>query len=149
MDQMKIEFEMSMVGELSFFLGFQILQCDTGIFISQEKYARNLVKKFGLEKTKLNRTSAATQFKVSKDNSGEKIDESLYCSITGNLLYLTASRSNIASSVGVCARYQADPKMFHLKCVKIILKYIAGTLDFSLWYSFDTIFVLVGYCNAD
>ena len=103
MNQMKTEFEMSMVGKLSFFLGFQILQCATRIFISQEKYARNLVKKFGLEKAKVKRTPAATQFKVSKDSSGEKVDESLYRNIIGSFLYLIANRPDIAFSIGVCA----------------------------------------------
>ncbi|KAA0043269.1 putative mitochondrial protein [Cucumis melo var. makuwa] len=123
-EQMKIKFEMSMVGEISFFFGFQILQCKSGIFISQEKYARNLIKKFDLEKAKIKRTHAATQLKVSKDSTGEEVDDSLYCSIIGSLLYLPISHPDITFVIGVCARYQ-------------------------LWYSFDTTPILAGYCNAD
>ncbi|KAL0559605.1 hypothetical protein IC582_004220 [Cucumis melo] len=119
------------------------------IFISQEKYARNLVKKFGLEQAKAIRTPAATQIKVSKDGAGKKVDESLYQSIIGSLLYLTASRLDIAYVFCVCARYQTDPHEFHLHFVKRILKYILETIDFRIWYSFDTTIMLVGYCDDD
>ncbi|KAA0060242.1 putative mitochondrial protein [Cucumis melo var. makuwa] len=81
--------------------------------------------------------------------SGEKDDESLYCSIIGSLLYLIVSRLDIAFSVGVFARYQANPMMSRLKCAKCISDYITGTLDFGLWYTFDTTSVLVGYCDAN
>lgn len=96
---------MSMVGELSYFLGFQIKQLDEGVFISQSKYAKNLVKKFGLEKTSIKRTPTPTHAKLSKDDGGTPVDEQLYRCIIGSLLYLMASRPNIAFIVGVCARY--------------------------------------------
>ncbi|KAA0067424.1 putative mitochondrial protein [Cucumis melo var. makuwa] len=75
---MKGKFEMSMVGKLTFFLGFQIQQEETDIFFSQEKYAKNLVSKFGMDKAKPKRTLAATHLKMTKDTAGEKIDSSLY-----------------------------------------------------------------------
>lgn len=90
--QMKTEFEMSMVGKLNFFLGFQIHQSETEFFLSQsqEKYALNLMK-FELEQAEVKQTPAATHVKVLADNAGKKVDESLYRSIIGSLLYLTAS----------------------------------------------------------
>lgn len=147
--QMQSEFEMSMVGELNFFLGFQIKQMNDGIFISQSKYAKNIVKKFGIDKSSHKRTPAATHVKLTKDESGESVDQSLYRSIIGSLLYLTASRLDIAYVVGVCARYQANPKMSHLTQAKRIVRYISGTADFGLLYSLDTTSTLVGYCDAD
>ncbi|TYK09535.1 putative mitochondrial protein [Cucumis melo var. makuwa] len=101
---MKGEFEMSTVGKLTFFLGFQIKQEETDIFFSQEKYAKNLVSKFGMDKAKPKRTLAATHLKMTKDTAGEKIDSSLYQSIIESLLYLTASRSDIAFATGHVAR---------------------------------------------
>jgi len=95
---------------------------DDGIFISQNKYAKNIVKKFGSEKSSHKRTPAATHVKLTKDELGESIDQSLYRSIVGSLLYLTASRPDIAYSVGVCARYQANPKASHLTQVKHIVR---------------------------
>ncbi|CAM8948278.1 unnamed protein product [Rhodiola kirilowii] len=67
----------------------------------------------------------------------------------GSLLYLTASRPDIAYAVGVCARYQADPKESHLLQVKRIIKYVCETVDFGIWYTKDTNPHLVGYCDAD
>ncbi|KAL0533768.1 hypothetical protein IC582_027813 [Cucumis melo] len=146
---MKSEFEMSMVGELSCFLGLQIKQKSEGIFISPEKYAKNIVKKFGLEQSRHKRTSAATQIKITKDTDGARVDHKLYRSIIGSLLYLTTSRPDIAYAVGICACYQADPRMSHLEVVKRILKYIHGISDFGILYSYDTTSILVGYCDAD
>ncbi|XP_059599385.1 retrovirus-related Pol polyprotein from transposon RE1 [Vitis vinifera] len=147
--EMKSEFEMSMVGELTYFLGFQVKQLKDGIFLSQSKYARELVKKFGLESTKHFRTPMPTNLKLSKDESGKGVEETLYRSMIGSLLYLTASRPDIAFSVGVCARYQACPKESHLIALKRIIRYIAGTLELGLWYPFDTHSDVACYTDAD
>ena len=104
---MSQEFEMSMMGELSFMLGLQIKQMDDGIFISQEKYARELVKKFGMEDSKEARTPMAHNVRMDMDDSGKKIDERIYRGMIGSLLYLTASRPDLMLSVCVCARFQS------------------------------------------
>ncbi|KAL4014323.1 hypothetical protein IC575_026525 [Cucumis melo] len=146
---MQSKFEMSMVGELSCFLGLQIKQKNDGIFIAQEKYARNMIKKFGLEQARNKRTAAATHVKLTKDNDGAEVDHKLYRSIVGSLLYLTASRPNIAYAVGIYASYQADPRITHLEAIKRILKYVHGTNDIGMMYSYDTTPTLVGYYDAD
>ncbi|XP_050253631.1 uncharacterized mitochondrial protein AtMg00810-like [Quercus robur] len=152
-EEMKKEFEMSMVGELTFFLGLQLKQQlkqkKEGIFISQEKYARNLVKKFGLDSKKHASTPMSLSTKLNLDPSGEEVSPTLYRSIIGSLLYLTASRSNIAFSMGVCARYQAAPKESHLTAMKRIIRYVNGTPDYGLWYSKDSNACLARYLNAD
>ncbi|KAK0574928.1 hypothetical protein LWI29_031062 [Acer saccharum] len=89
-DVMSLEFEMSLVGELSYFLGLQIRQMHDGIFITQAKYAKNLVKKFGLEKAKHCDTPMSTTLKLSKDASGKSVEQTLYRGMIGSLLYLTA-----------------------------------------------------------
>ena len=129
---MKKEFEMSMVGELTFFLGFQVKQRKEGIFISQEKYARNIVKKFGLDSKKHASTTMSSSTKLNVDSSGVEVSPTLYRSIIRSLLYLKASRLDIAFSVGVCARYQAAPKESHLTTVKRIIRYVNGTPDYGL-----------------
>ncbi|CAM8932620.1 unnamed protein product [Rhodiola kirilowii] len=146
---MQSEFQMSMVGEMCYFLGLQVKQKVDGIFISQSKYARNLIKKFDLEKATHKRTPAETHVKVTKDEAGAKVDQTLYRSMIGSLLYLTASRPDIAHAVGVCARYQANPKESHLMNVKRFIRYVCGTADYGLWYTKDTNACLVGYCDAD
>ena len=96
---------MSMVGELSFFLGLQIKQTESGIFVSQPKYARELLKKFGMISLKHLRSPTSTTVKLSLDSVGKDFNETLYRSMIGSLLYLTASRPDISYRVGVCARY--------------------------------------------
>ncbi|CAM8880652.1 unnamed protein product [Rhodiola kirilowii] len=116
---------------------------------NRSSYAKNLIKKFDLEKASHKRTPVATHLKITKDEAGTKVDQTMYMSMIGSLLYLTASRPDIAYAVGVCARYQADPKESHLLQVKRIIKYVCGTLDFGIWYTKDTNPYLVGYCDAD
>ncbi|CAM8923929.1 unnamed protein product [Rhodiola kirilowii] len=125
---------MSMVGEMNYFLGLQVIQKEDGVFISQSKYAKTLIKKFDLEKASHKRTPAA-HLKITKDEAGAKVDQTLYRSMIGSLLYLTASRPDISYAVGVCARYQADPKESHLLQVKRIIKYVCGTIEFGIWYT--------------
>ena len=87
--------------------------------------------------------------KLNVHSSRVEVSPTLYRSIIGSLLYLTASRSDIAFSVGVCARYQANPKESHLTAVKQIIRYINGTSDYGLWYSKDSNACLAGYSDAD
>src|ERR1044072_3083475 len=86
--QMKSEFEMSLVGELNYFLGLQVKQMDDSIFVSKRKYAKVIVKNFGLDNASHKRTPAATHVKLTKDEKGEDVDQSLYRSMIGSLLYL-------------------------------------------------------------
>ena len=102
---MQGEFEISMIGELTHFLDLQIRQQDSGIFLSQSKYERNLVKKFGLESASSVRTPMSPNVKLTVDLLGKSVDSSLYRSMIGSILYLTANRPDISYSVGVCARY--------------------------------------------
>ena len=99
---MSNEFEMSMVRELNYFLGLQIKQMHNEIFMSQAKYAKNLVKKFGLGNTKHCDTPMSTTLKLRKDASGKSVDQSLCRGMIGSLLYLTASRPDMKFSVSVC-----------------------------------------------
>ncbi|XP_057443558.1 secreted RxLR effector protein 161-like [Lotus japonicus] len=121
---------------------------EDSMFISQSKYAKELVKKFGLEGS-TKRTPAATHIKLTKDDSGPDVDQSLYRSMIDSLLYLTPSRPDIAFVVGVCARYQVSPKESHLVQVKRIIKYVSGTSDYGIFYAHHTNSSLVGYCDAN
>ncbi|CAM8962861.1 unnamed protein product [Rhodiola kirilowii] len=148
-EQMQSEFKMSMVGGMCYFLGLQVNKKADGIFISQSKYARNLIKKFDLEKASHKRTPAAIHVKITKDEAGTSVDQTLYRSMIRSLLFLTASRPGIAHAVGVFPRYQANHKESHLMNVKRIIRYVCGIADYGLWYTKDTNSCLVGYCDAD
>ncbi|XP_062100623.1 uncharacterized mitochondrial protein AtMg00810-like [Humulus lupulus] len=146
---MKNEFEMSMISELSFFLGLQIRQLENGIFLSHTKYALNMLKKIGLENSKHAKTPIGTTTKLTRDVSRKPVDPTLFRSMIGSLLYLTASRPDICFSIGLCARYQSNPIESHFTAFKRIMKYVASTLEFGLWYMCDTNMSLVGYSDFD
>ena len=146
---MKKMFEMSMVGELTYFLGLQVKQTDSGIYINQEKYARNLVKRFGLEKASHARTPMVANAKLTNNPLGESIDVTLYGSMIGCLLYLIASHPDIAFSVGVCSRFQSNPKVSHMNVVKRIIKYVSETCDYGLFYSKESNSSLASFSDSD
>ena len=130
---MHTEFKMSMVGKLNYFLGLQIQQNEFGIFISQSKYANNLVRKFGLKSTSFVRTPMSPNVKLTVDLLCKSVNPTFYRSMIGSLLYLTASRPDIIYGVGVCARYQANPKESYVIAVKCIIKYVKFTSNFHVF----------------
>jgi hypothetical protein len=107
---MEFEFEMSMIGELSFFLGLQITQRSEGMFISQEKYLREMLKRFQMEDSKPMGTPMVVEGKLSKDEDSPNVDQSSYRSMIGSLMYITTSHPNIMHVVGMVGRYQSAPK---------------------------------------
>jgi len=148
-ESMTKEFEMSMVGEMKYFLGLQIKQTDEGVHISQSTYAKGLIQRFGIQTAKTSKTPMSATAKLSVDEAGMSVDEKLYRGMIGSLVYLTASRHDLCFSVGVCATYQANPKQSNLNAVKWILKYVKGTTDVGFFYSKQTNQNLVGFCDAD
>ncbi|GJU80595.1 retrovirus-related pol polyprotein from transposon TNT 1-94, partial [Tanacetum coccineum] len=143
------EFEMSMMGELNFFLGLQIKQMEDGIFFNQSKYIKEMLKKFGLEDSKPTKTPMSTEIKLTKDDEADSVDSSKYRGMIGSLLYLTASRPDIMFSVCLCARFQENPKTTHLEAVKRIFRYIRGTSHLGLWYPKGTGIETVVYADSD
>ncbi|GKA92472.1 retrovirus-related pol polyprotein from transposon TNT 1-94, partial [Tanacetum coccineum] len=145
---MKDNFEMSMMGEMKFFLGLQVHQSPRRIFICQSQYTLDLHKKHGMEKCDLISTPMDT-VKLDSDLRGTQVDQTKYRSMIGGLMYLTASRPDIAFATFVCARYQARPTEKHLKEVKRIFRYLKQTINMGLWYSKDSGFELIAYSDAD
>ncbi|GKA23362.1 retrovirus-related pol polyprotein from transposon TNT 1-94, partial [Tanacetum coccineum] len=143
------EFEMSMMGELNFFLGLQIKQMEDGIFFNQSKYIKEMLKKFGLEDSKPMKTPMSSDTKLTKDEECESVDSTKYRGMIGSLLYLTASRPDIMFSVCLCARFQEAPKTSHLEAVKHIFRYIKGTTHLGLWYPKGTGIETVVYADSD
>jgi hypothetical protein len=112
------KFEMYMMGELKYFLGFQIKQLQEDNFICQTKYIQDILKKFGMKNVKPIKTPMGTNGHLDLDTGGKSIDQKVYGLMIGSLLYLCASRPDIMLSVCMCARFQADPKKIHLRVVK-------------------------------
>ncbi|KAJ9562965.1 hypothetical protein OSB04_008125 [Centaurea solstitialis] len=146
---MKSRFQMSMMGELTFFLGLQVRQTPQGIFINQSKYTHDILKRFDFTGPKSASTPMSTSFQLDADLSGNPVDQKVYCAIIGSLLYLTASRPDIMFATCVCARFQCEPRESHLGAVKRILKYLKGTPNFGLWYPKDSGFELTAFTDSD
>ena len=103
--KMQSEFEMSMMGELTFFLGLQVKQSKDGIFINQAKYIKDMLKKFGFEDVREIGTPMSPITKLDKDEKGNDVNQKLYKGMIGSLLYLTASSPDIMFCVCLCARF--------------------------------------------
>lgn len=146
---MRSEFEMSIMGELSFFLGLQIKQTPGGTFISQEKYIRGLLKKYQLMDVTPIDTSMGISAKLDADEASNLVNATMYRGIFGSLLYLTASRPDIVFTVGMCARFQSCPKESHLKAAKRILRYLEGSECLALYYPAGGCFDLIAYADID
>ena len=142
-------FEMSMMGELKFFLGFEIKQLSEGTFISQTKFTQDILKKFNMKDAKGKKFPMDTKCNLELNPKGVESDQKLYRSMIGSLLYLCASRPDIVLSVGVCARYQAAPKESHMQAVNRILRYLVYTPRFGLWYPKGSNFSLASYTDSD
>ncbi|XP_070040583.1 secreted RxLR effector protein 161-like [Nicotiana tomentosiformis] len=140
---------MSMMGELNFFLRLQVKQSQKGTIISQQKYIKELLKRFEIETSKFIDTPIAIATRLDMDKPGSPVNQTMYRGIIGSLLYLTTSRPNIVFSVGLCARFQSNPKESYLKAAKRILRYVKGTQDLVLYYPSGDSFDLIGYADAD
>ncbi|GKB42814.1 putative ribonuclease H-like domain-containing protein [Tanacetum coccineum] len=143
------KFQISSMGELTFFLGLQVTQKDDGIFISQDKYVDEILKKFGFSTVKTASTPMETLKPLLKDAEAEDVDVHLYRSMIGSLMYLTASRPDIMFGVCACARFQVTPKGSHLYAVKRIFRYLKHQPKLGLWYPKDSPFDLKSYTDSD
>ncbi|GJZ87906.1 retrovirus-related pol polyprotein from transposon TNT 1-94 [Tanacetum coccineum] len=127
-NEMSSKFQMSMMGQISFFLGLQISQNPRGIFINQSKYANEILKKFDLHKSDPVDTPMVERTKLDEDLSGTPVDQTKYHSMIG---------------------YQSWPTKKHLQAVKWVFRYLQGTINMGLWYPKDTAMALTAYADAD
>ncbi|GJV41210.1 retrovirus-related pol polyprotein from transposon TNT 1-94 [Tanacetum coccineum] len=148
-DLMKSHFKMSMMEEITFFLGLQVNQSPCGIFINQSNYVLEILKKYGMETCEPVGTPMEIKDKLDLDQNGSLVDATKYHSMIGALMYLTSSRQDIVHATCLCARYQAKPTEKHLKEVKRIFCYLWGTINMGLWYTKDSGFELIGFSDAD
>ena len=143
------EFEMTDLGLMRFFLGLEVRQEETGIFISQEKYAKEILKRYKMESCNPASTSMEPGTKLSKFDGGERVEAGKYRSLVGSLRYLTCTRPDISLSVGIVSRFMEEPVYTHWKALKRILRYIQGTVSLGMFYSNSDKYKLVGYSDSD
>ncbi|GJX59390.1 putative reverse transcriptase domain-containing protein [Tanacetum coccineum] len=127
----------------------KISQNPRGIFINQSKYALESLKKYGFESCDLVDTPMVEKSKLDEDKDGKVVDPSHYRGMIGTLLYLTSSRPNLQFAICMYARYQARPTEKHLNAVKMIFRYLKGTVHRGFWYPKDSSFALTAFADAD
>ena len=146
---MQDKFEMSSMGEMKFFLGLQVDQTDAGIFIHQTKYVADILSRFEMSDAKPVHTPLAVNHGISPEADGASIETTLYRSMIGSLMYLTASRPDIMFATCLCSRYQAAPTEVHLTAVRRIIRYLKATPTLGLWYPNDDNFELTAFSDSD
>ncbi|KAL9439711.1 hypothetical protein AB3S75_025217 [Citrus x aurantiifolia] len=146
---MKDAFEMTDLGRMSFFLGMQVQQNQNEIFVSQTKYAKEILKKFKMEDCKPTATPMNQKEKFSKEDGAERADEGLYRSLIGCLMYLTATRPDIMHAVSLLSRYMHCASEIHFQAAKRILRYVKGTVDYGIRFHQVKNFKLHGYSDSD
>ncbi|GJZ85311.1 putative ribonuclease H-like domain-containing protein [Tanacetum coccineum] len=142
-------FQMSFIGELTFFLGLQVKQQSDGIFISQDKYVANILKKFDFLSIRTATTPIESNKPLVKDEDGVDVDVHVYGYMIGSLMYLNASRIDIMFTACACARFQVTPKASHLNAKKKIFRYLKHQPKLGLWYPRDSPFELKAYSDSD
>ena len=143
------EFEMTDIRLMAYYLIIEVKQKEEDIFISQESYAKEILKKFKMNYCKPISTPVECRVKLSKHDKGEDIDATFFKSSVGSLHYLTCTRPDIFYVVGLVSRYMENSKTTLFKAAKRILRYVKGTISFSLLYLFSNDYKLVRYSDSD
>jgi hypothetical protein len=136
------------MGELKFFVGFQIKQMKEATFLCQFKYVKDMLRRFDMADSKPIKTPMALNGHLDLNKVGKSVDQKVFHSMIISLLYLCASRPDIMLSVCMCARFQANPKKCHLMAVKRIFRYLVHTPNLGLWYPKGSTFDLLGYSDS-
>ena len=146
---MMSEFEMTDLGLMKYFLGIQVKQKPGEIFISQEKYTEDMLKRFHMASCKPIATPMALNEKLQQEDGAEKVDGKIYRSLVGSLIYLTHTRPDICHSVSLISRFMSEPSKLHFAAAKRILRYLQGTKQLGLRYKKEEGSKLIGYTDSD
>lgn len=146
---LSVRFQMKELGELNHFLGLEVERAKDGLFLCQQKYAQDLLDKYGMLDCKPISTPMEVNIKLCATEGKDLDDSTMYRQLVGSLIYLTLTRPDITYAVGVVSRYMQTPKKPHLEAVRRILRYVKGTLDYGLFYTKGGKCELVGHCDAD
>ena len=143
------EFEMTNNGLMSYVLGNQVQQRRDGIYLSQEKYIKELLEKFRMSNYGTVNTLVVTNYKLSREWEGEEVNALQYKSLIESLRYLTITRQNIVYGVSLLSRYMETPRETHWQAGKRILRYVKGSMNLGLRYVYGERFELIGYSDSD
>ena len=142
-------FEMKDMKELHYFLGIEIIQTPDDIMISQRHYILNLLYKFGMTECKLVDTPLDRNLKLDANSCTEECELTYYWQLVGSLIYLTITPPHLSYSVDLIIQFMQTPKKIHLDFAKRVLRYVCGTIDYSVLYKSATPIRLKRYTDAD
>ncbi|XP_052489879.1 uncharacterized mitochondrial protein AtMg00810-like [Gossypium raimondii] len=141
--------EMSVLGEMSYFLGIEMFQTQQGIFLSQKAFSLKILNRFSIQNCKATSTLIAIGEKLTSQGDFEKVNESTYRSLVGCLLYLTATRPDIMFVVSLLSRFMHCCNVNHFQAAKRVLRYIKGTLSFGMMFTKVDSMKLIGFADSD
>ncbi|XP_015578574.2 uncharacterized mitochondrial protein AtMg00810-like [Ricinus communis] len=148
-NSMKHKFDMTDLGKMKYFLGLEILQKSCRIFISQRKYAQEMLQHFGMNQSNSIQTPIVPSFKLCKDEGGTKVDKTYFKQIVGCLMYLTATRPDMVFVVSLLSRYMENPTQLHLQLPKRVLRYLQETTGYEIFYKKRGNNGLIVYTDSD
>ena len=148
-NSMKEEFDMSDLGCMKYFLGVEVMQSSVGVFISQRKYANEILERFGMEHCKPVKNPIVPGNRLAKGEGGTKIDSTTYKQMVGSLMYLTATRPNLMYVVSLIAHFIEAPTMLHQQAVKRMFRYLKGTTELGIFYKKGGEERLLAYSDSD
>ena len=148
-NSMKLEFDMTDLGKMKYFLGVEVLQNLEGIYISQRKYAKDVLERFRMEKSNSVKNPIVPGVRLMKDEEGSKVNATMYKQLVGSLMYLTATRPELMYMVSLINRFMASPTELHLQAAKRVLRYLKGTVDLGVFYRNEGNGELMAYTDSD
>ena len=149
---MEAEFEMTDLGRLSYFLGMEFTYTTAGMVMHQKKYVGDILKRFNMISCNAVMSPIEVNLRLTKDESGDAVNETKFKQIVGSLRYLCNNRPDLAYSVGLISRFMSNPKKSHMLVAKRLLRYIQGTADYGILFPMGqqkTELELVGYADSD
>lgn len=148
-NSMKKEFDMSDLGCMKYFLGVEVVQSAAGIFISQRKYANEILERFGMNLCKPVKSPIVPGSRLVKDEEGTKVNSTNYKQMIGSLMYLTVTRPDLCYVVSLLARFMEAPTLLHEMAVKRVCRYLKGTTELGILYKREGEETLLAYSDSD
>lgn len=148
-NSMMLEFDMSDLGKMRYFLGIEVIQSPNGIFVCQRKYARKVLARFDMENSNPVLNPIVPGTKLLKDEEGTKVDATLFKKMVGSLMYLTATRPDLMYGVSLICRYMGYPTEYHWRAGKRLLRYLKGTTELGIFYKRGSKMNLNVYTDSD
>ncbi|XP_071709081.1 uncharacterized mitochondrial protein AtMg00810-like [Rutidosis leptorrhynchoides] len=140
---------MSSLGAINFFLGLQVDATEKCIFLHQSKYVADILSRFKMEDERIAKNPLSVNHAITSENTGPKVNPTLYMAIIGSLMYLTVSHPDIMFATCLCTHYQAQPNVNHMLATKKIMRYLKGTPSLGLWYPRKDGFNLTAFSDSD